>query len=89
MTASGDPKTLSKQQGKENKKTHVPSLWWRGHCFEVRLAGGGLLLLSDSCCLMLAIVCRDTVDGRNPAPPKKPWNDDSPVNTNKQRFPLV
>ena len=21
--------------------------------------------------------------GRNPAPPKKPWNDDSPVNTNK------
>ena len=24
-----------------------------------------------------------TVDGRNPAPPKKPWNEDSPVNTNK------
>ena len=24
-----------------------------------------------------------TVDGRNPAPPMKPWNDDSPVNTNK------
>ena len=24
-----------------------------------------------------------TVDGRNPAPPKTPWNDDSPVNTNK------
>ena len=23
-----------------------------------------------------------TVDGRNPAPPKKPWNDDSPANTN-------
>ena len=25
----------------------------------------------------------DTVDGQNPAPPKKPWNDDSSVNTNK------
>ena len=24
-----------------------------------------------------------TVGGRNPAPPKKPWNDDSPVNANK------
>ena len=24
------------------------------------------------------------MDGRNPAPPKKPWNDDSPLNTNKQ-----
>ena len=23
----------------------------------------------------------DTVDGRNPAPPKKPWNDDFPVET--------
>ena len=34
--------------------------------------------------------CQDhtsnTVDGRNP-PPKKPWNDDSLVNTNKQWFP--
>ena len=30
-----------------------------------------------------------TVDGRNPAPPKKPWNRDSPVNTNKQLFPMV
>ena len=27
-----------------------------------------------------------TVDGRNPAPPKKPWNDDSHVNTNKPWF---
>ena len=27
-----------------------------------------------------------TVDGRSPAPIKKPWN--SPVNTNKQRFPM-
>ena len=26
----------------------------------------------------------DTVDGRNPAPPKKPWKDDSLVNTNKR-----
>ena len=25
-----------------------------------------------------------TVDGRNPAPPRKSENDDSPVNTNKQ-----
>ena len=24
------------------------------------------------------------VDGHNPAPPKKPWNGDSPVNTNNQ-----
>ena len=30
-----------------------------------------------------------TVDGRNPAPPEKPWNDDSPVNTNKQWLPMV
>ena len=30
-----------------------------------------------------------TVDGRNPAPPKKPWNDDSPVKTNEQWFPMV
>ena len=26
----------------------------------------------------------DTVDGRNPAPPKRPWRDDSPVNTNER-----
>ena len=25
-----------------------------------------------------------TVDGRNPAPPKRPWRDDSPANTNKR-----
>ena len=30
-----------------------------------------------------------TVDGRNPAPPKKPWDDDSSVNTNKHWFPMV
>ena len=30
-----------------------------------------------------------TMDGRNPAPPKKPWNDDSPANTNKQWFLMV
>ena len=29
------------------------------------------------------------MDGRNPAPPKRPWRDDSPVNTNKQWFPMV
>ena len=29
------------------------------------------------------------MEGRNPAPPKKPWNDDSPVNTNNQWFPMV
>ena len=28
-----------------------------------------------------------TVDGQNPAPPKKPRNDDSPANTNKKCFP--
>ena len=28
----------------------------------------------------------DTVDGRNPAPPKKPRNDDSLVNTNNPWF---
>ena len=32
---------------------------------------------------------RCTVDGRNPAPPKKPWNDESPVNANKQWFLMV
>ena len=30
-----------------------------------------------------------TVDGRNPAPPKKPWNDDPPANTNKQWFSMI
>ena len=30
-----------------------------------------------------------TVDGRNPAPPKKPWGDAAPVNTNKQWFAMV
>ena len=30
-----------------------------------------------------------TVDGRNPAPPKKPCDDDPPVNTNKQWFPIL
>ena len=27
--------------------------------------------------------------GRNPAPPKNPWNDDSPVNPNKQWLPII
>ena len=34
---------------------------------------------------------RHTVDGQNPAPPKRPWHDDSPVNINiinKQWFPI-
>ena len=30
-----------------------------------------------------------TVDGRNPAPPQKPWNGDLPVKTNKQWLPMV
>ena len=30
-----------------------------------------------------------TVDGRNPAPPKKAWIGDSPVNAHKHWFPLV
>ena len=29
------------------------------------------------------------MDGRNPAPPKKPWNGDSPANTNKRWPPMV
>ena len=29
------------------------------------------------------------MDGRNPAPLKKPWNDDSPVNIDKQLFSWV
>ena len=29
------------------------------------------------------------MDGRNPAPPKNPWNDDSLANANKQGFPVV
>ena len=29
-----------------------------------------------------------TVGGRNPAPAKKPWNIDSPLNTNNARFPM-
>ena len=28
------------------------------------------------------------MDGRNPAPPKKPWSDDSPVNTKRHRCPF-
>ena len=31
---------------------------------------------------------RNTVDGRNLAPPNKPWDDDSFVNTIKKLFPL-
>ena len=38
----------------------------------------------------MKITCKDhRLDGRNPAPPKKPWNDDSPVSTNKQLFPIL
>ena len=33
--------------------------------------------------------CHPTVDGPKPAPPKKPWNGYSFVNTNKQWFPMV
>ena len=33
--------------------------------------------------------CRLTVDGQNPAPPKKPWDNDCPVHTNKQWFPMA
>ena len=29
------------------------------------------------------------MDGRTPATVEKPWNDDSPVNTSKQWFPMV
>ena len=29
------------------------------------------------------------MDEIHSAPPKKPWNDDSPVNTNRQWFPMV
>ena len=29
------------------------------------------------------------MDGQDPAPPKKPWNDDSAVNTNTCWFPMV
>ena len=36
-----------------------------------------------------AMVTGHTVDGPNPAPPKKPCNYDSPVNTNKQWYPMV
>ena len=32
----------------------------------------------------LSLLKFTTVDGRNPAPPKKPWNDDSLVHTNKR-----
>ena len=30
-----------------------------------------------------------TLDGRNPAPPNKPWGDASPVNTNKHWFAMI
>ena len=30
-----------------------------------------------------------SVDGRNPAPPKKPWKDDSPVHGSNQWLPMV
>ena len=32
---------------------------------------------------------QNTVGGQNPAPPKKPWNDDSPVNTSKLWVPML
>ena len=77
---------IEKHHVKRNKrKTHrpkkpnvacqnrlVPSLW------------------EDSCtCAMIVPAAKSkilTVDGRNPAPPKKPWNDGSPVNPNKPWF---
>ena len=38
----------------------------------------------------MAMDCqKDTVGRRNPAPPKKPFYDDSPVNTGKPWFPMV
>ena len=48
------------------------------------------LLVVSSChqIALLVALCL-TVDGRNPAPPKNPWNDDSSVNTNKQWLPLL
>ena len=33
-----------------------------------------------------SLIRRHTVDGRNPAPPQRPWKVDSPVNTNEQWF---
>ena len=43
------------------------------------LQTGGLLVLNGG----------HTVGGRNSATPKTPCKDDSRVNTNKQRFPMV
>ena len=49
-----------------------------GLCFHSPRGHFGYIFLSHS----------HTVDGRNPAPPKKPWNHDSPVHTNKQWLPM-
>ena len=39
--------------------------------------------------LRTRVVGSDTVNGQNPAPFKKPWNDAPPANTNKLLFPAV
>ena len=39
--------------------------------------------------LILTSALEGLVDGQNPAPPKKPSNDDWPVNANKQWLPLA
>ena len=36
--------------------------------------------------LLSSALTPSLVDGQNPAPPEKPWNDDSPGNTNKYWF---
>ena len=70
----------------------LPPLSRRCHCYSRRNPPQAslwmLLMLSDET-QVSPTHPGPTVDGRNPAPPKKSWNDDSLVHTNKKLFPLV
>ena len=63
-----------------------------GGCALGPLKMGGCCLvfsLSHKNVVLLTKMHIHTVDGRNPAPPGKPWDAASPVNTNKQWFRMV
>ena len=73
-----DPFTVS-QNGQQR---HLEKRWWKEHRAAFYRDMSGLKRYEAS-------VHFHTVDGRNPAPPKKPGNDYSLVNTNKQWLPMA
>ena len=81
----GQPKTHSKTADGCNFRT-PQNATWGSVTFVLGFPSWSSLAKGSRCHAGPAI---GTVDGRNPAPPKKPWNDDSLENTNKQGFPIV